>query len=648
MNDARSGSLAAQAASESTGALPSVALRFQIAPASFSLPTPVQREVAVFSGGRIYLAGGLDDAGRSAAGVFSLDPATGTLASLGSMPQAFHDAAGAVIGGKLFVFGGGSSSSLDTVQAFDFGSNQGSVAGHLPLALSDLAAATAGRTTYLVGGYDGTSPQRTILATIDGTTFMRAGSLPVGLRYPAVAATPSGDVLIVGGETTSGPVSDVLLFSPTTGRVTNMGHLPYRVGHAEAFALGGLVYVVGGRDAGDRAVAAVSVIDPSRRTARPGAPLGSPVADAAAAGDGTHVWLIGGWRGSNTGQVLEAALVPKPATSAPGPTATGSGASAEAAGVRPFAGLLVVADRGNNRLLVMNADKHVLWTYPGPGMPAPPFRFYFPDDAFWVHGGHAILVNLEESHALVEIAYPSGKVLWSYGHPGVAGAAAGYLHQPDDLYPYPGGGMVVADALNCRILFFDADGQPFQQIGTTGVCTPGMPKTVGYPNGDTPLPDGDILVSELRGGAIDEVTPAGRIVWSVHVPGVAVPSDPQRLADGSYLTVDYERPGRVVRFDRAGKVLWSWGPTSGQVLDHPSLAAPLPNGLVAVNDDFADRVILLDPATNRIVWTYGRYEQGGTGAGFVHVPDGLDLLLPDGSTPLHVDFPSTATTPGRP
>ena len=194
-----------------------------------------------------------------------------------------------------------------------------------------------------------------------------------------------------------------------------------------------------------------------------------------------------------------------------------------------------------------------------------------------------------------------------------SGSSPGYLHQPDDLYPYPGGGLVVSDAKNCRIQFFDAAGHPTRQIGTTGVCVHGLPDTVGYSNGDTPLPNGHLLLSELYGGWIDEVTADGHVVWSHQIPGVSVPSDPQRLADGSYLAASYVSPGAVVRFDRTGKVLWTYRPISGPgVLDHPSLAAPLPNGLIAINDDYNHRVVLVDPKTDRIVWQYGT---GVAGAG---------------------------------
>jgi len=223
------------------------------------------------------------------------------------------------------------------------------------------------------------------------------------------------------------------------------------------------------------------------------------------------------------------------------------------------------------------------------------------------------------------------------------------VHQPDDLYPYPGGGMVVADASNCRILFFGPAGRPTGQIGQTGNCTPGLPATVGYPNGDTPLPNGHLLVTELHAGSISEITRTGEPLWTVRIPSLSVPSDPQRLPDGTYVAADYGTPGAVVRFTSTGRVRWIYRPTSGPgMLDHPSLAAPLPNGLIAVTDDFNDRVVLIDPATRRIVWQYGHTNVPGVAHGFLNTPDGLDLLLPGGQTPLHVDFAGARVQAGRP
>jgi hypothetical protein len=71
------------------------------------------------------------------------------------------------------------------------------------------------------------------------------------------------------------------------------------------------------------------------------------------------------------------------------------------------------------------------------------------------------------------------------------------------------------------------------------------------------------------------------------------------------------------------------------------------NGLVAVVDDYHHRVVIIDPVTDTIVWQYGT-GVAGSGRGQLAFPDGLDLLLPGNVIPLHVDFPSTVTRPGRP
>lgn len=616
--------------------------------AGYHLAAPIQRTVAAGDGRTVYIAGGLDASGTTVGGVFSMDPASGKLTSLGNLPHAVHDAAGALVGGKLLVFGGGSATSTDTVQSFDPSTGAGSIIGHLPVALADLAAARIGGTVYLVGGYDGHQPRPEIYATTDGARFTVVARLPVGLRYPAVTVV-DGRLVVAGGQGPGGPTDGVFSVDPASGSVRRIGTLPAPVAHAAAFTLGGIAYVAGGRDAQDHADTRVSAVDPVARTVTAAPPLARPTADAAVAAIPGADLLIGGWGATTLDQVLAARLRSAPEDTASAVTGAASPSTTSAAtNVRPFAGLLLIADRGNDRLLVVNAQKHIVWRYPSPSLPAPTFRFYFPDDAFFVHGGHAIIVNEEENNLVAEIAYPSGRTLWTYGHAGVAGSGPGYVHQPDDLYPYPGGGVVVADAKNCRILFLDAHGHYDHQIGTNGVCAHGMPATVGYPNGDTPLPNGNLLISELDGAWVDEVTPAGHVIWAHQLPGLVEPSDPQRMPDGTFLVASYAAPGAVIRFDRTGKVLWYYHPTSGPgMLDHPSLAMPLPNGLIAVNDDYHHRVVLIDPKTDRVVWQYGTGSPG-SGPGQLSYPDGMDLMLPGNVLPLHVDFPAKVVHAGTP
>jgi peptidoglycan/xylan/chitin deacetylase (PgdA/CDA1 family) len=61
--------------------------------------------------------------------------------------------------------------------------------------------------------------------------------------------------------------------------------------------------------------------------------------------------------------------------------------------------------------------------------------------------GTAIISNQEQNETIIKLAYPSGKIIWSFGHPGHAGTAPGYLHEPDDASRSRHGRMAGRSAL---------------------------------------------------------------------------------------------------------------------------------------------------------------------------------------------------------
>ena len=151
------------------------------------------------------------------------------------------------------------------------------------------------------------------------------------------------------------------------------------------------------------------------------------------------------------------------------------------------------------------------------------------------------------------------------------------------------------------------------------------------------MTNGKYLVTEINGDWADEVSLTGRVGWSTHPPGVAYPSDTNEIYPGRYLTADYSSRGQVVEFNARGRLLWRFGG-----LNHPSLALPLPNGDILVNDDFNNRVIVIDPVARRIVWQYGHTGTPGTAPGYLNDPDGVDLVPPDSMLTVH------GATMGRP
>jgi hypothetical protein len=604
-------------------------------------------------GSRLRILGGLSPSGSSLNDASWLDPASGTVTAASSLADVVHDGAAAQIGATSYVFGGGSPDTFATVQSLGSaagagaGAVAGAVAGQLPQPRSDLATATVGRTVYIVGGYDGTTYEPSVLATTNGTRFTNVANLPVPVRYPAVVALAS-DVFSFGGQTGSGAGSsvtataDIQEIDPATHTAHVVGTLPQALYGAAAFVIDGHIYLAGGQTGGGQTLTQLYEFDQRTHRVADAGLLPQAVAFGGYAtvgtGKGAIGYLVGGevaqqsgtdQAGIATGSLASViSLRPSPYG---GPV---GGADAGA----PYQGHLLIADRGNDRLLVIDAARNLQWQYPSATMPPPPGGFYFPDDAFFFHKGTGIISNQEDNHTIVEIGYPSGKILWQYGHPGEPGTAAGYLNQPDDAYLLKNGEITVADAMNDRILFISPSGTPLSQIGTNGVAVHNPPTSVGYPNGDTPLANGNVLVSEINGSWITEYTPDGQLVWTVQLPTVNYPSDPQQVGSNLYLLADYDPPaeGRILTIRRSGAVVWKYDVLSGDgMLKKPSLAEQLPNGLIMANDDYRNRVVVIDPRDDSIVWQYGLTDTSGTAPGLLSIPDGFDLLLANGTTPTH-------------
>ena len=599
------------------------------------LPAPISGEAVVATARGPLIVGGLDASSNSASGVFLLDSANGKSSEVGSLTGPLHDSAASLVGERVLVFGGGTETSTDAVQALAApggivaAGTSAETTGRLPTVRSDLSAVTVGGTAYVLGGYDGSNPIDSVLATTDGSTFNQVARLPAPARYLAVAAL-GGRIFAFGGETSSGSASNAIQeVDPRAGTARIVGHLPTAVSHASAVALGGDIYVLGG-ESGGTPTTRIWRFERGRPAVSPAGRLPRPISNGAAAAIGSTGYLIGG---TDAGEAPLATVVKL--TVAHRPVGHAAASKANAAADAPFSGQLMIADRGNNRLLVVNARKQILWRFPSRAHPAPPGGFYFPDDAFFIHDGHGIISNEEQNERIVQLSYPAGKLLWSYGHPGVTGSKPGYLHEPDDAYLLRNGTVSVADAENCRVLLISNAKKLLKTFGDPQSCSHEPPHRLGSPNGDTPLANGDILISEVNGSYIDEITPEGKLVWSVQLP-IEYPSDPQQLGPDRYLVADYTRPGGIYEFNRAGKILWSYSPSSGKrMLNHPSLAERLPNGLIATNDDYRDRIVIIDPKTKKIVWQYGVTGEPGTGPDHLHIPDGFDLLAPNNTTPTH-------------
>jgi outer membrane protein assembly factor BamB len=327
-----------------------------------------------------------------------------------------------------------------------------------------------------------------------------------------------------------------------------------------------------------------------------------------------------------TAMPTDAEELPPPAVAATANSAPSAGPTqAAVAGALP--GNMLIADRGNNRVIEVNPQGQVVWQFPRPGDLLPGQYFHWPDDAFYGPDGRSIVIHEEEAHVIVLVDYLTHRIVWQYGVADHHGSANGYLNGPDDAYLWPDGSISVADIRNCRVLLIDRSSKRIKaQLGRTGFCLHQPPRSFGMPNGDTPLANGQVLITEIFGSWVSQVSWQGRLAWSVRAPGIHYPSDAHLTAAGNVLLVDYARPGQILMMSPTGRVIWRYAPRFGAaMLDHPSLGIELSNGLIALNDDFRDRVLIIDPKTNRIVWQYGVTDRPGRGRGLLFIPDGIDI-----------------------
>lgn len=289
-------------------------------------------------------------------------------------------------------------------------------------------------------------------------------------------------------------------------------------------------------------------------------------------------------------------------------------------------GYLLIADRDNDRLIVVSPDKRVVWRFPRRSALRRGQAFAGPDDAFVTPGGRSVITNEEFSDTVALVSLGSRpRILSEYGHQDAPGSGPGYLSHPDDAYLLPDGQISIADIVNCRVLWLARDRRVLRSIGSAGNCQHDPPRQISQPNGDTPLPDGGVLVTEI-GGWVDRFDRRGRLRWSTRTP-TDYPSDAQLLPGGDVLVAGFNTPGRVDVITPSGRIVWSYHPTAGPgALDRPSLAVPMPNGTIAVTDDWHHRVVLIDRRSKRIVWQYGHLGSAGSGPGYLDKPDGLDLI----------------------
>ena len=283
---------------------------------------------------------------------------------------------------------------------------------------------------------------------------------------------------------------------------------------------------------------------------------------------------------------------------------------------------VLAADKGH--LALVDASGKVEWEVPVAGTPhdlqrLPSGNILYPPD----------------STTVAEIT-PAKEVVWKY----VSRPKAGY-NGPIEVHAFrrlPDGLTMIAESGNRRIIEVDRDGAIVHEI----------PLTVDHPNAhkDTrlvrKLADGHYLVCHEADGVVREYDGAGKVVWSYALDLAGRPASPGhgpeghgtdvfgalRLTNGNTL-IAAGNGNRVIEVTPAGKIVWSLGHDElpGIRLAWVTTLQMRPNGNLIVGNCHAgpENPQLIEVTRDKkVVWTFRDFTTFGNSVAAALVLDGED------------------------
>jgi large repetitive protein len=228
------------------------------------LPGPAVENPAVAAdGGKLYVFGGSTHSFSGAvqnAAIF--DPATGAWTSLPQMATARSGAMAKAIGGKVYVAGGMGvdGASLASVEVFDPAAGSGAGAWSSAAAMStrrdNSGSAVLGGKLYVFGGSTRNSDGSYVDRTLDAVEMYDPGTdswtdrapMPTG-RQSVIVGTLNGRAQVMGGEVNPNPPGTFAAneeYDPVTDSWRGLHSMPTPRHGAAAGTIGDVTYVVGG------------------------------------------------------------------------------------------------------------------------------------------------------------------------------------------------------------------------------------------------------------------------------------------------------------------------------------------------------------------------------------------------------------------
>jgi hypothetical protein len=298
----------------------------------------------------------------------------------------------------------------------------------------------------------------------------------------------------------------------------------------------------------------------------------------------------------------------------------------------------VIADQFNNRVIEVDSQGHIVWTF-GNGSSVPgPASVVAPNDAERLPNGQT-LISGTGTAAGTEPACPAdggdcpdnrillvaadGGIAWEYDDDGG-------LSAPVCSVMLANGNVLVTDQGNQRII----EVTPQKKIAWQYLPMADGGPALNNPNSAERTTTGNTLIADENNNRVIEVNDAGAIQWQYAttpdagpLSGVAFAS---RLSNGNTLITDSGN-NRILEVTSAGAVVWSYysasrstsstAPTvdGGNAAPNPTRAVRLASGNTLISDQFNDQVIEVNPA-GQVVSSYGTLNVAGAASGQLNGP----------------------------
>ncbi len=261
------------------------------------------------AGGSTVQMGG--SAGRTSVGGAGSGGATGAAGALGmptekaltSLPMTRQEHSVVAAAGEVYVIGGYAKSSTnvtDSVQAYNPEKNSWRDVKNFPARMNHGNAGVIADKIYVAGFYiNGTmSTATTQVYSYDPSTdaWTEKAPLPTGTeRAASCVAVDAGLMYVVGGAHDGMSVDSAARYDPVADKWETLPPLPERREHCTAGAIGGIIYVAGGRRDGITGIEPSTwAYDPAAKSWTQKASLPTPRGGLAGAVLRGHLFVFGG------------------------------------------------------------------------------------------------------------------------------------------------------------------------------------------------------------------------------------------------------------------------------------------------------------------------------------------------------------------